>query len=290
MKILITGKSGQLATELNNRSPQNFDLLAFDRYALDITNETQVSEVIRKYQPQVVVNTAAYTAVDKAEVESKQAFSVNALGPENLAKTCKQFDIRLIHISSDFVFDGMSSAPYQTGDAVKPINVYGESKAAGEVAVRAVLPEAVILRTSWVYSTHGTNFVNTMLSLMNQQDHLKIIADQIGSPTSAHTLVDTIYRLVEQSEISGTYHCSDMGMASWYEFAVAIFHEAKEMGLIPKEKVVEIEPIKSIEYSARAKRPQYSVLDKTSLLKDLGVELQHWRQSLHAVLLEKSIS
>ncbi|MFC6634831.1 dTDP-4-dehydrorhamnose reductase [Microbulbifer taiwanensis] len=288
MKILITGKNGQLAQELHKRKPANIELVALDRNDLDITNATQVTQAIAEHKPEVVINAAAYTAVDKAESEKEQAYAVNATGPENLAAACKEFGIRLIHVSTDFVFDGQSSTPYQPQQPVRPLGVYGESKAAGEAAVQSLLPEAVILRTAWVYSAHGANFTNTMLRLMNERDQLGVVADQIGTPTSTHTLAEAIYTLIEKPQAKGTYHCTDAGAASWYDFAVAIYEEGKEAGLLPAEKQVQIKPIATADYPTPAARPAYSVLDKTSLVAEVGIELKHWRQALRQVLKEKA--
>ncbi|MFS1523019.1 dTDP-4-dehydrorhamnose reductase [Microbulbifer sp. 2304DJ12-6] len=289
MNIVLTGKNGQLARELQKRKPSNIELVALDRNDLDITNALQVMEVITEYKPEVVINASAYTAVDKAESERGQAFAVNAIGPENLAKACKAFGKGLIHISTDFVFDGQSPTPYQPKDTVRPLGVYGESKAAGEVAVQSLLPEAVILRTAWVYSAHGVNFVNTMLRLMRERKKLGVVADQVGTPTSTHTLAGAIYALVHKRGASGIYHCTDAGAASWYDFAVAISEEARQVGLLPLEKIVQIKPIGTADYLTPAARPAYSVLDKARLVKDLGIELQHWRQALRLVLKEKKV-
>ncbi|WKD48803.1 dTDP-4-dehydrorhamnose reductase [Microbulbifer spongiae] len=288
MKILITGEKGQLALELQKCNPDNIELIALGRNELDITSASQVTEAITEYKPEVVINAAAYTAVDKAETEKGQAFAVNASGPENLAKACKAFGTRLIHISTDFVFDGQSSTPYQPQDVVRPLGVYGESKAAGERAVQSLLPGAVILRTAWVYSAHGVNFVNTMLRLMREREQLGVVADQIGTPTSTRTLAGAIYALVNKRDARGIYHCTDAGVASWYDFAVAIFEEARQVSLLPLEKTVRIQPIGTTDYPTPAARPAYSVLDKARLMKDLGIELQHWRQTLRWVLKERA--
>ncbi|QFT53786.1 dTDP-4-dehydrorhamnose reductase [Microbulbifer sp. THAF38] len=288
MKILVTGKDGQLAQELQKRIPAGIELIALDRNDLDITSADQVIQAMTHYKPAAIINAAAYTAVDKAESEKAQAYAVNATGPENLAKACREMGIRLIHISTDFVFDGQSSTPYQPQDVVRPLGVYGESKAAGEAAVQSILPQAVILRTAWVYSAHGANFTNTMLRLMNERDELGVVADQIGTPTSTQTLAETIFMVVSNPEISGIYHCTDAGTASWYDFAVAIYEEAKDLGLLVDEVNVKIRPIGTADYPTPAARPAYSVLDKSSLVMDLNFELQHWRQVLRRVLQEKA--
>jgi len=288
MKILLTGKNGQLAQEMQKSRPAHIELVALDRQDLDISNSEQVMQAIAEHKPAAVINAAAYTAVDKAESERESVYAVNATGPENLAAACKEFDVRLIHISTDFVFDGQSSTPYHEQDAVRPLGVYGESKAAGEAAIQALLPQAVILRTAWVYSAHGANFANTMLRLMNERDQLGVVADQIGTPTSTRTLAEAIYALIEKPEAACIYHCTDAGAASWYDFAVAIYEEGKEVGLLPVEKQVQIKPIGTSDYPTPAARPAYSVLDKSRLVNELGIELQHWRKALRQVLREKA--
>ncbi|WP_444888126.1 dTDP-4-dehydrorhamnose reductase [Microbulbifer sp. JMSA008] len=290
MRILVTGKNGQLARELQKRKPAGIDLIALDRNDLDITDSDQVMQAVNKYQPDTLINAAAYTAVDKAESEREQAFATNATGPENLAKACREMGARLIHISTDFVFDGQSSTPYQPQDSMCPLGIYGESKAAGEVAVQSVLPQAIILRTAWVYSAHGANFSNTMLRLMRERNQLGVVADQIGTPTSTQTLAETIFTLMGKPDLCGIYHCTDAGTASWYDFAVAIYEEAKELGLLAEAKNVEIRPINTSDYPTPAARPAYSVLDKSKLVNDLNLEPQHWRRVLRKVLQEKTAS
>ncbi|WP_250459775.1 dTDP-4-dehydrorhamnose reductase [Microbulbifer litoralis] len=284
MKILITGKNGQLGQELQNRAPKGTELIALDRTQLDISNAEAVMNTIGQYQPDFIVNAAAYTAVDKAEQEVEQAYAINATGAENLALAGREHGTRLIHVSTDFVFDGEHSSPYGVEDSVRPIGVYGESKAAGEAAVRAVLPEAIIVRTAWVYARHGSNFVNTMLRLMAERDQLGVVADQIGTPTWTGTLADAIYTLASNREARGIYHCTDAGAASWYDFAVAIFEEGKAAGLLPQERQVQINPITTADFPTPASRPAYSVLDKSRLTQELNFELTHWRQSLRQAL------
>ncbi|WP_444898983.1 dTDP-4-dehydrorhamnose reductase [Microbulbifer sp. VAAC004] len=287
MRILVTGRNGQLARELQKRKPRDVNLVALTRNDLDVTDSNQVMQAVNKYKPDTLINAAAYTAVDKAESEREQAFAINATGPENLARACHEMDTRLIHISTDFVFDGQGCSPYKPQDSIRPLGIYGESKAAGEAAVQSVLPQAVILRTAWVYGAHGANFTNTMLRLMRDRDQLGVVADQIGTPTSCITLAETIFTLVSKPEVSGIYHCTDAGTASWYDFAVAIYEEAKNLGVLTKDANVNIIPIGNAEYHSCAVRPSYSVLDKSSLVEDLGIELKHWRQALRQVLQEK---
>lgn len=288
MKILLTGKSGQLGRELQESVPQGTDLIALDRKELDISQRESVMAAVFSVQPDVIINAAAYTAVDKAESEVDLAFGINASGAENLALACREFGARLIHVSTDFVFDGQKSSPYSTNDPVRPLGAYGESKAAGERAVQEILPEAVIVRTAWLYAQQGHNFVNNMLRLMEERDELGVVADQVGTPTWAGTLAGVIYRLAADSNASGIYHCTDAGIASWYDFAVAIYEEGKGTGLLPHDKEVKIQPIATSDYLTPAARPAYSVLEKSRLANEQGIELKHWRQALRQVLQEKA--
>ncbi|QKX15833.1 dTDP-4-dehydrorhamnose reductase [Microbulbifer sp. YPW1] len=283
MKILITGKNGQLGQQLQQQAPFGITLIAHGRETLNIADKDQVFAVLTEAKPDVVINAAAYTAVDKAESEVEQAHAINARGPENLALACRELGARLIHVSTDFVFDGRQSLPYTPENIRKPVSVYGESKARGEEAVEAILPEAIIVRTAWVYDREGGNFATTMLRLMGERDQLGIVADQIGTPTWAGTLAKAIYSLANVPEASGIYHCTDAGAASWYDFAVAVFEEGKAAGLLPADRKVQIGPIATSDYPTPATRPSYSVLDKTRLTKEVGVELSHWRQVLRSV-------
>ncbi|TLM80002.1 dTDP-4-dehydrorhamnose reductase [Microbulbifer harenosus] len=284
MKILITGKNGQLGQQLQKQASSDIIVIAHGRETLNIADKEQVFAVLKEEKPDTVINAAAYTAVDKAETDADQANAINAQGPENLALACRELGIRLIHVSTDFVFNGKQSHPYQPQDQRQPLGVYGESKARGEKAVEAVLPEAIIVRTAWVYDREGGNFVNTMLRLMNEREQLGVVADQVGTPTWAGTLAQALFALAKNPEAKGIYHCTDAGAASWYDFAVAIFEEGKAANLLPQEKQVQIKPIATSDYPTPATRPHYSVLDKTRLAKETGLELTHWRQVLRKVL------
>lgn len=284
MKILITGKNGQLGQQLQKQAPSDIIVIAHGRETLNIADKEQVFAVLKEAKPDAVINAAAYTAVDKAETDADQANAINAQGPENLALACRELGIRLIHVSTDFVFNGKQSHPYQPQDKRQPLGVYGEGKARGEEAVEAILPEAIIVRTAWVYDREGGNFVNTMLRLMNEREQLGVVADQIGTPTWAGTLAQALFALAKNPEAKGIYHCTDAGAASWYDFAVAIFEEGKTAGLLPQEKQVQIKPIATSDYPTPATRPHYSVLDKTRLVTETGLELTHWRQVLRKVL------
>ena len=285
MKALITGADGQLGWELHRTRPDDWEIIALSHSDLDITDNPAVTSAIHKHKPDLVINTAAYTAVDKAESEKDKAYAVNAGGAENIAKAAKDSRIRLLHISTDFVFDGSKSQPYLPGDRQNPTSVYGASKLQGELAVLAAgMHEALILRTGWVYSSHGSNFVKTMLKLMAARDEISVVADQVGTPTWARGLAKAIYHFSDKPEAHGIYHWTDAGVASWYDFAVAIQEEAFKLGLL--EKMIPITPIRTQDYPTPAKRPSYSVLDKTATWDALGYFASHWRSSLRQMLTE----
>ena len=280
MRVLVIGKHGQLAKQLQLDAIPAITLKALDRTQCDIRNATDVLAAVKDFSPDVVINAAAYTAVDQAESEAEQAHDVNALGAENIARACLANDIRLVHVSTDYVFNGQQSQPYQPSDAINPLGVYGASKAAGEQRVQALMPSAIILRTAWVYSCHGNNFMRTMLRLMAERDNLSVVADQIGTPTSTPTLAQAIFALIDNVQTQGIYHYTDAGQGSWYDFAEAIYQQAQILGLLPTSKLVTIRPIKTIEYLTPAQRPAYSVLDYSRLQADTGLVIRDWRTVL----------
>lgn len=282
MKVLVTGKSGQLAWEVVNSAPSHVELVCLGRTELDIADAVAVAQAIRLHQPDVVINTAAYTAVDKAENEQAEAYAVNQTGAANLAQACKDKGARLLHVSTDFVFDGSRTTPYQTDDATNPLGVYGASKLAGDKAVQSILPQAVIVRTAWVYSVHGNNFVKTMLRLMAEKPQLDIVYDQVGTPTWAAGLARWLWAVVAKPEVSGMFHWTDAGVASWYDFAVAIQQLAIEKGLL--EKAIPLRPIPASAYPTPAKRPSFSVIDKTSAEAAASLLTVHWREQLSTML------
>jgi dTDP-4-dehydrorhamnose reductase len=285
MKVIVTGAEGQVGWELVRTAPAGAKIIALGQGDLDITNPEAVAVVTQEEQPDLIINAAAYTAVDRAEEEVDKAYKVNAEGAANIARGCGKAGARLIHISTDFVFDGNKPEPYLPGDKPNPLGVYGGSKLLGENAVMdETAGQAVVLRTSWVYSAHGSNFVKTMLRLMNERDKLNVIADQVGSPTWAKDLAQAIWLIAGKKDMQGVYHWTDDGKASWYDFAVAIQEEAHGLGLL--QKTIPIKPIKTEEYSTPARRPAYSVLDKTSTLEALGCKAPHWRESLIKMLTE----
>lgn len=252
--------------------------------SLDITDNVRVNRKITDLMPNVVINAAAYTAVDKAESERDAAFMVNESGPRNIARACSTAGCRFIHVSTDFVFDGKSPLPYMPEDSPQPLNVYGDSKFQGEKAVlMETNGEALIFRTAWVYSAHGNNFVKTMLGLMREREQLGVIYDQLGSPTWARSLAKTIWTaVVSFPKAKGIYHWTDAGVASWYDFATAIQDEALILGLL--DKAIPIMPIRSHQYPTPAKRPANTVLDCSSTWQDFAISPIHWRASLKAML------
>ncbi|MDE2461001.1 MAG: dTDP-4-dehydrorhamnose reductase [Gammaproteobacteria bacterium] len=284
MKVLITGSAGQLGRSLLKTAPADMEIKATDA-ELDICDPAALQKTLRSFKPAVIVNAAAYTAVDRAESERDLAFAVNAAGVENLARAARDGGARLIHVSTDFVFDGTKSSPYLPTDSMRPLNVYGASKAEGEKRMRAVLGEAgVIVRTGWLYAGEGNNFVKTILKLLREKDSFGVIADQVGTPTWARGLAEVLWKIVRDPKIAGTYHWSDAGVASWYDFAVAIQEEALAAGLL--SRAIPIRPLATFEYPLPAKRPGYSVLDKHSLLTAVGAVPIHWREALRKMLAE----
>ena len=260
MNVLIIGKNGQVAWELQQTCPSHITAHAYGRNEINITDPQSIEQVITKINPAVIINASAYTAVDKAESEQDEAYLINATAVELLAKAATKHSIRLLHISTDFVFDGTKNTPYTVDDKTNPINVYGASKLAGEQAIKAHCPvNSAIVRTSWVYSSHGNNFVKTMLRLMEEKEQLSVVSDQIGCPTNAKGLAQFLWQLAEQEALDPIYHYSDVGVASWYDFAIAIQEAAIENTLISKK--IQISPIFSREYPTLAKRPFFSVLE-----------------------------
>lgn len=281
MKIVVIGKSGQLATELQHLLPASAVFLGRDD--IDITQADALADTLQAYRPDAIINAAAYTAVDKAESEPDAAFAINATGVQNLATYCKAQQVFLVHVSTDYVFNGHKGVPYMSDDTIEPQGVYGKSKAQGEQALLELLPDqSCLLRTAWVYSSHGNNFVKTMLKLMASKPQLGVIDDQIGTPTWARGLAQACYFAVQQ-QVKGVYHWTDEGVASWYDFAQAIQDLAIDKGLL--SQAIPILPIPSSQYPTPAKRPPYSVLDKTTT-REAFAELQpaHWRAQLASMM------
>ncbi|BBO80291.1 NAD(P)-dependent oxidoreductase [Desulfosarcina ovata subsp. sediminis] len=282
MNILIIGGNGQLGQTLSRTAPDHIDFKSLDLPEFDITNSENVATVVGKEKPDVIINASAYTAVDKAEEEPELAFAVNATGPGNLAVAAKNTGSRLIHISTDYVFDGTACTPYQPDAPCTPLGVYGRTKRQGEINVQEALDDYVIIRTSWLYSQYGNNFVLTMLRLMQEREELKVVCDQVGSPTWASTLAMAIWAVIEKPNLTGIYHWSDAGVASWYDFSSAIQEEAYRLGLL--NKPIPISPIRSDAFPTPAKRPSYSVLDCMQSWHEFEANPMHWRTALKKML------
>ncbi len=284
MNILITGVKGQLSSEIKelsfNYSKHNF--FFEDSKSLDITDFNKVDLYIQTNQINAIVNCAAYTAVDKAEVEISKAEEVNVKGVYNLAKSIKKVDGKLIHISTDYIFNGESFTPYSEEHKVNPLGVYGRTKLEGEEQVLSLALEAIIIRTSWVYSSYGNNFVKTMLRLGKEKEELNVIFDQIGTPTYARDLAKVCLDIIsEEDKInrkSSIYHYSNEGVASWYDFAKAIMEISQTN--------CDVYPIETKDYPTPAKRPNYSLLNKAKIKKDFNVDIPYWRDSLKECILK----
>jgi dTDP-4-dehydrorhamnose reductase len=290
-KIALVGADGQVGQELQHTLRSLGEVLPFNRQSLDLSQPEQIAERLIPLAPTIIVNAAAYTAVDKAESEPELAHTINTIAPTHLAKVAQNLNARLVHISTDYVFDGSKGAPYQTGDSTGPMSVYGHSKLAGEQAIQAHCERHWILRTAWVYGVHGKgNFVKTMLRLGAERSELKVVADQIGTPTWAKSIAEAIADLIETlsperaAAPSGTYHFTNSGVASWYDFALAIFEEAKALD-VPLQ-IEQVIPITTADYPTPAQRPHYSVLSTSSLLPFLDEPPLHWRAALRLMLKE----
>jgi dTDP-4-dehydrorhamnose reductase len=276
MKILVTGGNGQLGSELKVLS-ERFDaeFIFTDKEELDITNADAVNEFISSTKPDFVINGAAYTAVDKAESDKETAFSINANAVGNIAAACRNYNSKLIQVSTDFVFDGTKSTPYKEDDATNPLSVYGKSKLQGEQLCLQNNPDAIIIRTSWLYSSFGNNFVKTMLRLSSERKELKVIFDQTGTPTYARDLAQTILHVISHEKVkatSGIFHFSNQGVCSWFDFAKAIVELSGND--------CKVLPIETFEYPTPATRPHYSVLNKRKITGTFGLEIPYWRTSL----------
>jgi dTDP-4-dehydrorhamnose reductase len=286
-RILLTGANGQVGQELQQvLAASEWEVVAVDRNRLDLSQPETLPQVVEAIQPQIIVNAAAYTAVDKAESEIDLAKTVNGVAPGVLAEVAQNIGARLIHISTDYVFDGNHSAPYLETHPTNPVSSYGHSKLVGEEAIRSTRANHIILRTAWVYGTYGkSNFVKTMLRLGADREELRVVTDQIGAPTWANSIARTIAQLLPQSsEVNGTYHYTNSGVASWYDFAIAIFEEARLLGL--PLKVQRVVPISTAEYPTPARRPAYSVLSCAKITAVLGSSPPHWRICLRQMLAE----
>lgn len=279
MKIVVTGANGQLGSELKDILVQKngYDTFFLDRKQLPLDQTFIIQDILAMYQPDLIIHCAAYTAVDKAESEQEQADKINHLASEEIAIYCRMNGVKLIAISTDYVFDGSSSTALKEDAAVAPINTYGISKLKGELAINKWLENAIIIRTSWVYSTYGNNFVKTMIRLMSEREEISVINDQIGSPTYAKDLANVIIKIIDSEEwFPGTYHFSNEGELSWYDFAIAI-RDIKSLNC-------NIIGIPTTEYPTPARRPKFSLLDKSKIKNTFAVAVPSWKDSLKAML------
>jgi len=284
MKILVTGAAGQLGRELVLMlEAVGEEVVGIDRQELDLSRPETVAEGIAAHGADWVIHCAAYTQVDKAEEERELAFRINRDAAGAVAQGVRDCGGRLLHVSTDFVFDGEQSSPYKEEDAANPLSVYGWSKWEGEQAVREALPEAIILRTAWVYGVHGHNFVKTMLRLASEREELRVVDDQIGTPSWTADIAAAIRALIEAG-VTGTYHFTNEGVASWYDFAERILSLGRELGFPVKAR--RVRPIPTSDFPTPAKRPPYSVLSKQKIREVLGYEIPYWQHSLERMLKE----
>jgi dTDP-4-dehydrorhamnose reductase len=287
MRILVTGANGQVGHELLSLAPAGFEVLGFGSAELDITNAEQVGDSVERLQPQLIINAAAYTAVDKAESEPERAWAVNSAGVANLGVAAAKLGIPVFHISTDYVFAGDADTPYRETDPTAPTGVYGASKLGGEVELAKHCARHIILRTAWVFGAHGNNFVKTMLRLGRERDQLGVVADQHGCPTSAASIARALWALAEryrdQGDLAwGLYHYSGTPACTWHDFARAIFDAGLEQGLL--KRLPQLNAIPTSAYPTPARRPAWSVLGCGKLQQTFGIAPADWREELRAVL------
>ena len=285
MKILLTGINGQLGSQLQPPLKKIGDVIAVGRENLDLADSNAISQFIDQVKPELIINAAAYTAVDKSEKEPGLSHAINSIAPGIMAKEAKKLGATLIHISTDYVFDGSQSTPYTETDSTNPLGTYGQSKLAGEEAIRETEANHIIIRTAWVYGAYGKgNFVKTMLSVGKDREELRVVYDQVGSPTWTGDLAEAIAQIIPHlnSQTYGTYNYTNSGAISWYDFAMTIFEEAKQLGF-PLE-VKRVVPITTAEYPTPAQRPAFSVLNSGKISKVLGHYPSYWRDSLRQML------
>lgn len=291
-KIVLTGINGQVGHALKPLLANNYELFALDRAALDLSNEASIRQVVSDIQPDMIINPAAYTAVDKAESESDLSHAINAEAPRILAEEAKRIGASMIHFSTDYVFDGSNPEPYLEGQPVAPLGVYGQSKLDGELAVQAAGIPHLILRTSWVYGPHGNNFLKTMLRLAAERDALRVVGDQYGSPTSSLSIAATVVQLLNAWDVnnanqSGIYHFTNAGRTSWHGFAckiISMYEDKMQLTGADIKRVDFVEAIETSEYPTPAKRPHYSALNNAKLLETFDVELPDWQEALQEVI------
>jgi len=274
-KILVTGSNGQLGSciKIKSKEQKTLDFVFLDSKGLDVTNSKQIDEVFSNNNFDYCINCAAYTAVDQAEDESDIAYNINTLGAKNLAEASKKYKVTLIHVSTDFVFNGQAQVPYKETDITNPLGVYGSTKLEGEKEIQSKLPEHYIIRTSWLYSEFKNNFLKTMLNLASKKDALGVVNDQFGTPTNTNDLSEAILKIIiSEKKEYGLYHFSNLGETTWYEFAKAIFDLTNTN--------IKLTPISTEQYKTKALRPKYSVLDKTKIIKTFDLNILNWEKSL----------
>ncbi|OQY14561.1 MAG: dTDP-4-dehydrorhamnose reductase [Desulfobacteraceae bacterium 4572_187] len=287
MKLLIIGSKGQLGSELVIECKKNdFSFLALDLPEFNITDPSCVEKTLADFKPSIVINASAYTNVDKAETVQEIAFAVNSDGPANLAVSCDKSRIPIIHVSTDYVFDGSKGQPYTESDPVSPLGVYGKSKEEGERKLRSILKQHIILRTSWLYGTFGNNFVKTMLRLGNEKEIIKVVSDQYGCPTCAADLAVAVMHISKQIRQNlkiawGTYHYCGLGITTWHKFAKAIFEIASQY---KNYKVSRVEAITTAQYPTKTKRPAFSALNCSLIKKHFGINTKPWQESLEKTI------
>ncbi|KAF1704375.1 dTDP-4-dehydrorhamnose reductase [Pseudoxanthomonas suwonensis] len=295
-RLLLVGGNGQLGRELRRSLAPLGEVVATTRdgrlhdggqaIAADLDSPGRLAEVVREVAPDAVINAAAYTAVDRAESEAEAAFRINGEAPGVLAQACATAGIPLVHYSTDYVFDGQGSRPYREDDPTAPLGVYGASKLAGEQAIRAAGGRYLVFRTAWVYAAHSHNFLRTMLHLGAERDELRVVVDQLGTPTPAALIAEVtavaLRRALDDAAVGGTWHLVAAGHTSWHGFAEAIFAEAVAAGLLPRAP--RVHPITTAEFPTPARRPAYSCLDTAALERDFAVDLPQWRQALRRVV------
>ncbi len=308
-QILLTGKNGQVGQDLQRFLPRLGEVVALDRQQLDLSRFDEIRRVIREIRPALIVNAAAYTAVDLAEKEHSLAQAINAEAPAIMAEEARRIGAALVHYSTDYVFDGTLNSPYEETDPTNPINVYGKTKLAGEQAIRDSCVHHLIFRTAWLYSTRGKNFLLTILRLATEREELRIVNDQIGAPTWSREIASATAEVLRNffdrtgnvsawAELSGTYHMTAGGETSWFEFAKAILEEAKKQATSPPPWFAEatrgkpllsrvVTPITTAEYPTPARRPAYSVLSNLHTVRTFGIELADWRTQLHRVCTDR---
>lgn len=290
LKIALTGANGQLGAQLVTKLEGRVTLMAYNKAQLDVANKAQVAALLSEFSPDIIINAAAYTAVDKAEQEPELADAINRTGPENLARVADKLNAVFIHVSTDYVFDGTSAVPYTEADTTNPQSVYGLTKQKGEEAVIRSCKKHIILRTAWVFGEHGNNFVKTMVRLAKSKSELGVVADQFGGPTYAGDIADAIISVVSQLDSQndqrwGIYHYSGAPYVSWHEFSLRIFEQAKLQQVLAEVPVVH--SITTAQYPTPAKRPAYSMLDCNKIAREFGVTPSNWLAALNNLTLYK---